>query len=73
MLFLNFDDLFISVIHLEKNIVTSFYSSHLHNNTPVIKKCFNPGVFVFTAMFVTLRVMALAYKCAMRDALETHS
>ena len=36
-------------------------------------KCSNPGGFVFTAMFVALRVMALAYKRAMQGAFEMHS
>ena len=65
VLFLPFN----SVIYLEKSVVTSFHSCHLHNNTPLKNKCFNPGEFVFTAMFVTLRVMASAYKRAMRGAL----
>ena len=66
VLFLHFQkcDLF------RKTIVTSFriISYNLHNNTPLKKKCFNPGGFVFTEMFVILHVIALAYISAPGEA-----
>ena len=56
----------LSVIQTKLNI-----SYHLHNNTPLKKKCFSTGRFVLPWLFTTLRVMAIAYKCDMRCIMET--
>ena len=46
---------------------------YLGTNIPFMKtKCFNPGGFILTEIFVTLGVMVLAYDRAMRRVLETH-